>query len=782
MVNQVQELGGLPDKSVNDNQDRLVLTKFVNGQYDYNTATISSLISFIESEIDIPDSDLPEDLVFQDDLTPINDLINGINDDINNINTVTIPGIIDGYNEAVQAVEDILNLAPDNADQFSAIIQNNEQIFSVVAALNEDAELSEFSSISQLSDSITSVVATLNDDPEGDNQYSSIKQTSESITSTVAILSGPADSVEQFSSIKQTADEINSVVGQLEEDADHISQYSSIKQNAEEIQSTVVKLNEEADAPGQFSSILQNSSSIQSVVANLNEDADVVTYSSISQLANQIVLKVNNNNQIALIDLHADAEQGSVITISTDNLDINAIVTIGGIATESWVQDQLQAGGEGNQVIRSETAPTERPGGDALVEGDLWIDTSNNENPHSWSGTDWLRLFTEIDGGDIITGTITASKISIGSVTELDSDAALVADIITDYGELSGLPTLGSVSELNRITSTFIENGAIITAKIAVGAIISDRIAANAITADKINIGSVNDIDPDAALVSDIITDYGQLNGLPTLGDVSELNRISSTFIDNGAIITSKIAAGAVVADRIDVNDLNALEATIASFTINSDNIGKEGTNLFITMGGNAESQSLPVSEGFFVGSDFNNDFVAMGVRDNGLGEFYIGGASGFATSTATDIWIGHDPDTFNGPRWDGLGFYLQVDGEEIINISEDAQILRNLEVENIEVVNSISIKDGFSSAGNDNLGLFLSAQAIDLNTASGDISSPSELNLYVGSTQITIDQNFIELYNLPDSEPADWISNVTGENVGRLWRDGDVLKIKMAD
>ncbi len=782
MVNQVQELGGLPDKSVNDNQDRLVLTKFVNGQYDYNTATISSLISFIESEIDIPDSDLPEDLVFQDDLTPINDLINGINDDINNINTVTIPGIIDGYNEAVQAVEDILNLAPDNADQFSAIIQNNEQIFSVVAALNEDAELSEFSSISQLSDSITSVVATLNDDPEGDNQYSSIKQTSESITSTVAILSGPADSVEQFSSIKQTADEINSVVGQLEEDADHISQYSSIKQNAEEIQSTVVKLNEEADAPGQFSSILQNSSSIQSVVANLNEDADVVTYSSISQLANQIVLKVNNNNQIALIDLHADAEQGSVITISTDNLDINAIVTIGGIATESWVQDQLQAGGEGNQVIRSETAPTERPGGDALVEGDLWVDTSNNENPHSWSGTAWLRLFTEIDGGDITTGTITAAKISIGSVTELDSDAALVADIITNYGELDGLPTLGDVSELNNITSTFIENGAIITAKIAVGAIISDRIAANAVTANKISIGSVNDIDPDAALVSDIITDYGELNGLPTLGNVSELNSISSTFIDNGAIITSKIAAGAVVADKIDVNDLNALDATIANFTINSNNVGKEGTNLFITMGGNSESQSLPESEGFYVGSDFDTNFAAMAIKSDDSGQFYMGGASGFLTSTSTEIWMGHDPDTFNGPRWDGLGFYLQVDGEEIINISEDAQILRNLEVENIDVVNFISIKDGFSSAGNDNLGLFLSAQAIDLNTASGDISSPSELNLYVGSTQISIDQNFIELYNLPDSEPADWISNVTGENVGRLWRDGDVLKIKMAD
>ena len=732
MVNQVQELGGLPDKSVNDNQDRLVLTKFVNGQYDYNTATISSLISFIESEIDIPDSDLPDpelpdDLVFQDDLTPINDLINGINDDINNINTVTIPGIISGYNEAVQAVEDILNLAPDNENQFSAIIQNNEEIFSVVAALNEDAELSKFSSINQLSDSITSVVATLTDDPEGENQYSSIKQTSELITSTVATLSGPADSPEQFSSIQQTADEINSVVGQLEKDADHLKQYSSIKQNAEEIQSTVVKLNEDADFPDQFSSILQNSNSIQNVVANLNEDADVVAYSSISQLANQIVLKVNNNNQIALIDLHADAEQGSVITISTDNLDINAIVTIGGIATESWVQDQLQAGGEGNQVIRSETAPTERPGGDALVEGDLWIDTSNNENPHSWSGTDWLRLFTEIDGGDIITGTITASKISIGSVTELDSDAALVADIITDYGELSGLPTLGSVSELNRITSTFIENGAIITAKIAVGAIISNRIAANAVTANK-------------------------------------------------------IAAGAVVADKIDVNDLNALGATIANFTINSNNVGKEGTNLFITMGGNSESQALPDSEGFYVGSDFDTNFAAMAIKSDDSGQFYMGGASGFLTSTSTEIWMGNDPDTFNGPRWDGLGFYLQVDGEEIINISEDAQILRNLEVENIDVVNFISIKDGFSSAGNDNLGLFLSAQAIDLNTASGDISSPSELNLYVGSTQITIDQNFIELYNLPDSEPADWISNVTGENVGRLWRDGDVLKIKMAD
>jgi hypothetical protein len=74
-------------------------------------------------------------------------------------------------------------------------------------------------------------------------------------------------------------------------------------------------------------------------------------------------------------------------------------------------------------------------------------------------------------------GAVTAEKLSIGSVKNIDTDAAVVSEIITNYSELSGLPTLGSVAALNSITNVYIQDGAVIASKVAAGAILADKLS-----------------------------------------------------------------------------------------------------------------------------------------------------------------------------------------------------------------------------------------------------------------------------------------------------------------
>jgi len=70
----------------------------------------------------------------------------------------------------------------------------------------------------------------------------------------------------------------------------------------------------------------------------------------------------------------------------------------------------------GNITIRSNTAPGSRPDGSPLQIGDVWINTANGDLPHSWSGSVWVRTYTNIDGGDIATGTVSAARLDIQGI------------------------------------------------------------------------------------------------------------------------------------------------------------------------------------------------------------------------------------------------------------------------------------------------------------------------------------------------------------------------------
>jgi len=138
-------------------------------------------------------------------------------------------------------------------------------------------------------------------------------------------------------------------------------------------------------------------------------DANGLTSSTnITQRANltdaTVVLKTDFNGNVGAFQMNANAD-GSTISINADQ------ITVAGQTTFlSALEDNLTFP-EGSVVIRSDTEPTQRPDGEDLEEGDIWIETDEGDRPYSWNGSSWTRQFTQIDGGDITTGTIDADRV-----------------------------------------------------------------------------------------------------------------------------------------------------------------------------------------------------------------------------------------------------------------------------------------------------------------------------------------------------------------------------------
>lgn len=91
-----------------------------------------------------------------------------------------------------------------------------------------------------------------------------------------------------------------------------------------------------------------------------------------------------------------------------------------------WLGDTLKIKGvievmnpqdfpKGATVYRQNSAPTN--GDTVLVAGDIWLETDNGDAPHSWDGSSWIRTYTTISGGDIVTGTIAVNKLIVGTLT-----------------------------------------------------------------------------------------------------------------------------------------------------------------------------------------------------------------------------------------------------------------------------------------------------------------------------------------------------------------------------
>jgi archaellum component FlaC len=425
--------------------------------------------------------------------------------------------------------------------------------------------------------------------------------------------------------------------------------------------------------------------------------------------------------------------------IHTDRLNVDDIITVGGLVKEEDLPDV------GNFIMRSSTAPLDRTDGTNLQVGDIWIKTNEGDLPYTWTGSSWQRSYTQIDGGNLIAGTVTADEINIGGIKELDNDAALVADIITDYSELNGLPTLGDVAALDNITSTFISNGAIITSKIAAGAIVTDRLAANAVT---------------------------------------------TTKIESGSITTSRLAANAVTADKASFQDLSAVAASIAGWNISSNRLVKDKVRL-----GNSPSQ-LIAGEGLWLGDlwQSSNESAAIMMHNAAtLNSWIIGGGKNIGGSSGvTGMFIGYrdmlDTPTSSVADWNGLGFILQNDDNIIMKVDENGAVFQNAEIKDLIITGEITNEtndftvneNGFSVVdmglnfdkrkvydldGIGYLGIYAGNIILGKQSGSALVTSPYiRMNTSTGQMQLmSADSYQLNPSGIPTSDP-----NVAG----RLWRN----------
>lgn len=107
-------------------------------------------------------------------------------------------------------------------------------------------------------------------------------------------------------------------------------------------------------------------------------------------------------------------------TIAAQRVTIGSGTTFGtgyDPSTKATPTDIASAKQQVNVSIRSVAAPTLRPDGTALVTGDQWLSINSGNKPYSWNGSVWVQSYTEIDGGHIITGTVSAARISVGGST-----------------------------------------------------------------------------------------------------------------------------------------------------------------------------------------------------------------------------------------------------------------------------------------------------------------------------------------------------------------------------
>jgi hypothetical protein len=133
----------------------------------------------------------------------------------------------------------------------------------------------------------------------------------------------------------------------------------------------------------------------------------------VDQIGARAVLKVDAGGHIASINL-LSGEENSSVKINADQIDVNGETTFFDGINTAIANGQIEVP-TGNEVLRTTRAnePTTRADGSALVQNDLWFVTDEGNKPYLWNGTEWIRAYTVINGGDVTTGTVLAQFIDV---------------------------------------------------------------------------------------------------------------------------------------------------------------------------------------------------------------------------------------------------------------------------------------------------------------------------------------------------------------------------------
>lgn len=167
----------------------------------------------------------------------------------------------------------------------------------------------------------------------------------------------------------------------------------------------------------------------------------------VNQIGARAVLKVDGGGNIASINL-LSGEENSSVKINADQIDVNGEATFFAGITEAIRLGQIQVP-TGNVAIRATRAnePETREDGSPLQANDLWFVTDEGNLPNIWNGSEWVRAYTVINGGDITTGTVAAQFIDVTGLFALNITitGSLRAIDPTDSGNYVQISSAGLV-------------------------------------------------------------------------------------------------------------------------------------------------------------------------------------------------------------------------------------------------------------------------------------------------------------------------------------------------
>jgi hypothetical protein len=310
-------------------------------------------------------------------------------------------------------------------------------------------------------------------------------------------------------------------------------------------------------------------------------------------------------------------------------------------------------------------------GASGTFSGDLSIGSSNSifkattsgiQLGHATFGSAPFRVtatgaLTATDAN--ITGAITCTSISFNSgVTvpnaSVDGLGSFATKSSLAYSEVTGLPTLGTLSGLDTIAATHIDDNAITTPKINAGAIDAGKIAANAITAVKINANEI-----DATKISSLsfagksaVFDTGTIGGFTLSGSDLHNGKTALTNTTAGVYVGTDgislggtgtpsfkvTAAGALTASNANIT--GAVTATSGSFT-GTVNASAGSFTGAVTATSGSFTGTINASGGTFSGalSSASGDFTGEITADEGtIGGWIID--SGVLESSSSNVKI----------------------------------------------------------------------------------------------------------------------------------------------
>jgi hypothetical protein len=250
-------------------------------------------------------------------------------------------------------------------------------------------------------------------------------------------------------------------------------------------------------------------------------------------------------------------------------------------------------------VFRQATAPTS-----GMQAGDIWIDTSDGDKPHTYDGSDWILMYTIIDGGNIETGTLTADKLNIDNLADIANMQLGATGYIRTTGKISYDSTIAGIwlgysagykLNIGNATKYLKWDGVNLNIKgnliITGGSGIANLTDAGALaTLDDIAYAAITGAKPpvDADKTADVVS------------NLAYYNMVSAALLDNTIIIGGYIKTSLLTATNIRTGTLRSVRVQIGGGTNEDIYFEDSGIRMY-----DGSSNSIGISKSGLIGLGF---------------------------------------------------------------------------------------------------------------------------------------------------------------------------------